>query len=178
MQVCFENVRKHSRGGIVASRRWNVPIFFGVSAKTYRATGGINAYPTVRTQFVEKSTNTIFAALKKNCHCEPARTLVWQSPNNSGRFVRAFVRFSYISPLSGGLPHQSADWFAMTALFFKQQFVLLPGNDDTAILQEILRKGKGFVSFFPDSSAFPPPRPPLPLLTPGRTCAARRSGRS
>ena len=33
----------------------------------------------------------------------------------------------YISPLTGGLPHQSADWFAMTGYFeakpFKQQFI-------------------------------------------------------
>ena len=33
----------------------------------------------------------------------------------------------YISPLTGGLPHQSADWFAMTGYFeakpFKHQFI-------------------------------------------------------
>ena len=59
----------------------------------------------------------LFTAPKKNCHCEPARTLVWQSPDNSGLFVRAFVRFWYISPLSGGLPRQCAHWLAMTAFF-------------------------------------------------------------
>ena len=48
------------------------------------------------------------ASPKRSCHCEPVRTLVWQSPNNSGRFVRAFVRFSYIFPLSGGLPRRCA----------------------------------------------------------------------
>ena len=35
----------------------------------------------------------------------------------------------YISPLTGGLPHQSADWFAMTDNFereaVKQQFICL-----------------------------------------------------
>ena len=73
----------------------------------------------------------VFSALKKNCHCEPARTLVWQSPYNSGRFVRAFVRFRYISPLTGGLPRQCAHWLAMTAFFRvrtrKQQFIALCG---------------------------------------------------
>ena len=43
--------------------------------------------------------------------------MVWQSPNNSGRFVRAFVRFRYISPLTGGLPRQCAHWLAMTGNF-------------------------------------------------------------
>ena len=35
--------------------------------------------------------NRCLAHQKRRCHCEPARTLVWQSPNFSGRFVRAFV---------------------------------------------------------------------------------------
>ena len=55
----------------------------------------------------------------------------WQSPNNSGRFVRAFVRFRYISPLTGELPRQCAHWLAMTAFFRvrtrKQQFIALCG---------------------------------------------------
>ena len=33
---------------------------------------------------------------KITCHCEPVRTLAWQSPNFSGRYVGAFPRFSYI----------------------------------------------------------------------------------
>ena len=39
--------------------------------------------------------------------------------------------------LTGGLPHQSADWFAMTgnlkAKLFKQQFINLPGCADTCL---------------------------------------------
>ncbi|MGN1015827.1 MAG: hypothetical protein ACI4PL_02410, partial [Faecousia sp.] len=39
--------------------------------------------------------------LKKNCHCEPARTLVWQSPNFSGRFVDNFPVFRTFRKIRG-----------------------------------------------------------------------------
>ena len=49
----------------------------------------------------------------------------WQSPNNSGRFVRAFVRFSVISEDLGDC--HVASLLAMTAFVWcaKQQFVAL-----------------------------------------------------
>ena len=49
----------------------------------------------------------------------------WQSPNNSGRFVRAFVRFSYIPEYPGDC-HVAA-LLAMTAFSqcAKQQFIVL-----------------------------------------------------
>ena len=68
----------------------------------------------------------IFANRKKGCHCEPARTLVWQSPKVLGRFRGRNVGFPGGFRTSGGLPHQAAAWFAMTVSFvlfhFKQQF--------------------------------------------------------
>ena len=52
----------------------------------------------------------------------------WQSPNYSGRFVRAFVRFTY-NPEDLGDCHV-ASLLAMTALSerFKQQFIDVPGG--------------------------------------------------
>ena len=59
----------------------------------------------------------------RTCHCEPARTLVWQSPSNSVLFIviqnARFVPFSGIRPremvlLSGRLPRQFENWLAMT----------------------------------------------------------------
>ena len=48
----------------------------------------------------------------------------WQSPNNFGRFVRAFVRFLGFSEDPGDC--HVASLLAMTAVFerFKQQFVI------------------------------------------------------
>ena len=47
------------------------------------------------------------------------------------RFLAVIVTWFHSS---GGLPHQSADWFAMTGYFeaktFKQQFVALLSNSD------------------------------------------------
>ena len=54
----------------------------------------------------------------------------WQSPNNSGRFVRAFVRFSDISEYPGDC--HVASLLAMTAFIWcaKQQFIALPRQAD------------------------------------------------
>ena len=46
---------------------------------------------------------------------------------NNPRFLGAC---RYISPLTGGLPHQCAHWFAMTAKTYKHQFAELPGKSD------------------------------------------------
>ena len=61
--------------------------------------------------------------IEQHCHSEPVRTLVWESLSNSRQLIViqtvVFVPFSGILPrevvrLTGGLPHQSEDWFAMT----------------------------------------------------------------
>ena len=41
------------------------------------------------------------------CHCETVRTLSWQSASLLSIFIKDIF-------VENGLPHQSADWFAMT----------------------------------------------------------------
>ena len=83
-------------------------------------------------EFVE-----VNARPEQHCHSEPVRTLVWESPSNSGQLIViqtvVFVPFSGILPrevvcLTGGLPHQFANWLAMT------------GNSSNSNLSVCLRK--------------------------------------
>ena len=81
---------------------------------------------------------------EKCCHCETSahtgrgnppvewnQVAITTKNRRSSHFLGAI---RYISPLTGGLPHQSADWFAMTGYFeakpFKHQFAGLPGESD------------------------------------------------
>ena len=52
--------------------------------------------------------------VEKPCHSEPVRTLAWESPEFSNIFHVKYADFG----IFGGLPHQPADWFAMTSLFW------------------------------------------------------------
>ena len=67
------------------------------------------------------------ASLQVSCHCETSahtgrgnppvewnQVAITTKNRRSSHFLGAI---RYISPLTGGLPHQSADWFAMTAFF-------------------------------------------------------------
>ena len=51
--------------------------------------------------------------VEKPCHCEPVRTLAWQSP----RFENIFFLKLRVLLLLRRSPHQSEDWFAMTFNF-------------------------------------------------------------
>jgi hypothetical protein len=44
----------------------------------------------------------------KRCHSEPVRTLAWESPSFKGEPAEK------VTPYLWGLPHHSAEWFAMT----------------------------------------------------------------
>ena len=46
----------------------------------------------------------------KRCHSEPVRTLAWESPSFKGEPAEK------VTPYLWGLPHHSAEWFAMTVL--------------------------------------------------------------
>ena len=76
--------------------------------------------------------------LEQHCHSEPVRTLVWESPSNSRQLIViqtvVFVPFSGILPrevvrLTGGLPHQSEDWFAMTGNSIARQIPICRAAD-------------------------------------------------
>ena len=53
------------------------------------------------------------------CHCETVRTLSWQSPGYSD----CLIAIRAVSVQSGGLPHQSEDWFAATCFFNSPNFL-------------------------------------------------------
>ncbi|MDY6181171.1 MAG: hypothetical protein SPI15_10020, partial [Candidatus Faecousia sp.] len=58
------------------------------------------------------------------CHCEPVRTLAWQSPGYSGMYEKRTNAQTNRPELLGDCHTRKADWFAMTVLFerYKQQF--------------------------------------------------------
>ena len=49
----------------------------------------------------------LLGSVAKCCHSEPVRTLAWESVRQIGE--------------KNGLPHQSADWFAMTGRILQQE---------------------------------------------------------
>ena len=90
------------------------------------------------------------------------RTLVWESPSNSVRpiviQIVLFGPFLGIYPrevvrLTGGLPHQSADWFAMTGNSINSQFVGQLSKPDMHIIlylvSYILYLLRGFLRSIP-----------------------------
>ena len=81
----------------------------------------------------------------RTCHSEPVRTLVWESPSNSRQpIVIQTVLFTPFSEvhlreillLSGRLPHQSEDWFAMTGNSPNSQFICLLHKIDMHFIKD------------------------------------------
>ena len=93
------------------------------------------------------------ARVNSSCHCEPARTLVWQSVLLGNVYeIAAQVR-------GCGLPHQSEDWFAMTVVDGTQTLKLmtLPTAGRLSDHQTVTMRRSGFC--FSAASQRTPPAP-------------------
>ncbi len=61
----------------------------------------------------------------KRCHSEPVLKLAWESPSFKGELAEK------VTPYLWGLPHHSAEWFAMTGLTKGIATSATPPRNDT-----------------------------------------------
>ena len=125
--------------------------------------------------------------VEKPCHCEPVRTLAWQSPefsNNSLLKLRDFTSFGGSHHRhSLRSPHQPAGWFAMTSNF--RDFFDTLSREDSCLLCFFVQKSNAafwdfaglersiFILYRAPNAALP--TPPSKLRPPAGSAACQMS---